>query len=325
MGVNKVLFIGIGFYDYEEAIKHEFKKLDYVVDYFCEVPPYNLVYRFHSRRNNEIKLQEINKHHALGIANHCGTDYDLVFIIKCENMTIEALDIIKNKNPKAKFVLYLWDSIKRIHYVESKFTFFSKIYSFDRLDCLSNDLLSFNPLFFRNEYVYKDNDEKISWDIYHLGWCHSDRLKLIKKLAGFCNKNNMNYKLVLFTGWFSYFMQTFFGGDLKGNKKYLIFNTVSAQKNHQNICRSKATLDIAHPLQSGLTMRTIELLGMRKKIITTNDDIVNYDFYHPNNVLVLDRENPILDKNFFEKEYSEITEGIVSKYFISNWLSRMIG
>ena len=26
-------------------------------------------------------------------------------------------------------------------------------------------------------------------------------------------------------------------------------------------------------------MRTIEVLGMRKKLITTNEDIVNYDFY----------------------------------------------
>ena len=324
MANKKVLFIGIGFYDYEESIIQEFKKLDYEIDYFCEVPPNNLVYRFHSRTKNEKKLQEINRSHAVGIANHCGTDYDLVFVIKCENMVTDALESIKNKNPKAKFVIYLWDSIQRIANVESKFTFFDKIYSFDRFDCLSNDLLSFNPLFFRSEYVYKGSVEKIRWNIYHLGWCHSDRLMLIKKLVEFCNKNDVNYKMILFTGWFSYFVQSLFGGELKGNKEYLIFNTLSAQKNYQNICRSQATLDIAHPLQTGLTMRTIELLGMKKKIITTNKDVVNYDFYRPNNILVIDRENPILDKDFFESEFQEVPEEIVSKYSISNWLSRMI-
>jgi hypothetical protein len=324
MANKKVLFIGIGFYDYEESIIQEFKKLDYEVDYFLEVPPNNLVYRFHTRMKNENRIQEINRAHTLEIANYCGTDYDLVFVIKCENITIDALKIIKDKNSKAKFVLYLWDSIARISNVESKFKFFDKVYSFDRLDCLSNNLLNFNPLFFRNEYAHTDNVEKATWDIYHLGWYHSDRLELIKKLIKFCNKNGIKHKMILFTGRFSYFIQSVFGGELKGNKDYLIFETISAKKNHEKILKSKSTLDIAHAMQSGLTMRTIELLGMQKKIITTNKDILNYDFYHPNNVLVIDRQNPILNKEFFESKFCEISKEIVSKYAINNWLTRMI-
>jgi hypothetical protein len=324
MSNKKVLFIGIGFYDYEESIIREFKKLGYEVDYFSEVPPYNLVYRFHTRVKNEIKILAINSAHTLEIANFCGTDYDLVFVIKCENLTTVDLKIIKDKNPKAKFILYLWDSIARISNVESKFKFFDTIYSFDRLDCLSNNLLNFSPLFYRNEYAHIDYVEKANWDIYHLGWYHSDRLELIKKLIIFCNKNGVKYKMILFTGRFNYFIQSVFGGELKGNKDYLIFETISAKKNHENILKSRSTLDIAHPMQSGLTMRTIELLGMQKKIITTNQDILNYEFYHPNNVLVIDRQNPILNKEFFESKFCRISEEIVSKYAINNWLARMI-
>ena len=36
-------------------------------------------------------------------------------------------------------------------------------------------------------------------------------------------------------------------------------------------------------------MRTIEMLGALK-MITTNAEIQNYDFYHPNNICIVDRE-----------------------------------
>ncbi|EEX2831637.1 glycosyltransferase, partial [Escherichia coli] len=45
-------------------------------------------------------------------------------------------------------------------------------------------------------------------------------------------------------------------------------------------------IDIHHPSQHGLTMRTIEAVGLNKKIITTNADIKKYDFYDPKDVYV---------------------------------------
>jgi hypothetical protein len=53
MDKKRILFIGIGFYDYEEAIINEFKKLDYEVDYYSEVPPNTIKYRFYSRIKNQ--------------------------------------------------------------------------------------------------------------------------------------------------------------------------------------------------------------------------------------------------------------------------------
>lgn len=322
---KRVLFVGIGFYDYEDVISEQFNQQNYEVDYFSEVPPNNLSYRFYSRTNNQNKLQSIRARFSEEIASNCKDNYDLVFIIKCEYLTEVAIKKIKIKNPKAKYVLYLWDSIARIPEVKAKFKFFDKVYSFDRLDCLSNEVLTFNPLFFRNEYSNKETKQISVHDIYHLGWYHSDRLVLIKKITHFCEQNNLKVKMILFTGYFSYLFQTIFGGELKGNKKYLIFKTLTTVENKQHILSSKITLDIAHPLQVGLTMRTIELLGMQKKIVTTNSDIVNYDFYNPNNILVIDREKPILNKAFFASDFTPISDEIISKYSIKNWLKRMLG
>jgi len=325
MGKKKVLFIGIGFYDYEESIIQEFEKLDYLVDYYSEVPPNSLAYRFYSRIKREEQLQLIRNRYSAKIAEDCGSDYDVVFVIKCEYLSAEAITIIKQKNAKARYILYLWDSLDRIPQVEGKLHFFDNIYSFDRLDCLANHKLVFNPLFYRNEYLNDDDREDESiYDIYHLGWYHSDRLKLIKKITRYCNENHLKYKMILFAGYFSYLVQNIFGGELKGNKRHLTFKTFSAKMNVDYILKSKSTLDIAHPQQSGLTMRTIELLGAQKKIITTNEDIINYDFYNPANIMVIDREDPILNKDFFESDYIPIPHSILKQYSITNWLKKML-
>jgi hypothetical protein len=122
----------------------------------------------------------------------------------------------------------------------------------------------------------------------------------------------------------NYLLHKLVGKELKGNKEYLIFTSITAKMNLDLIMKSKATLDIAHPQQTGLTMRTIELLGAQKKIITTNGDIVNYDFYDPQNILVIDRENPDFDTDFFKTEFNPTSNQILVKYSINEWLKRML-
>jgi hypothetical protein len=322
---KKVLFIGIGFYDYEQAIIAEFEKLGFEVDYFSEVPPQTLFYRLYARFGKIKQLARARSLHSNHIAKHAVDDYNTVFIIKCEYLSEFALEEIRRKNPNANFILYLWDSLKRFPIIQSKFQHFDKIYSFDRQDCLNYEHLQFNPLFFRDEYRSQNNSDKgTKFGVYHLGWYHSDRLALVTKISKALDQNNISYKMILFTGYISYVIQQILGGELKGNKKFLTFKKVSATSNYDNIMSSLATLDIAHADQSGLTMRTIELLGAQKKLITTNVDIVNYDFYNPNNIIIIDRENPFIDNNFLKSDFEPVPEEITLKYSISEWLKRMV-
>jgi hypothetical protein len=321
---KRVLFIGIGFYDYEDAIINEFVKQGYEVDYFSETPPNTFLYRMFQRLKQDKRIKVVKEKHSLSIVEKSGKNYDLVFIIKGESFSKNAFEILKNKNKNSRFILYLWDSIRRIEGIEAKLDFFDKVFSFDRLDSINTNKLIFNPLFFRNEYSSQNTNSIQKNHIYHLGWYHSDRLILIQKIAKYCQENNLNYQFILFTGYFSYLIQSFFGGQLKNNKKFLIFKPVSAKENFSNILNSKVTLDIAHPFQSGLTMRTIELIGAERKLVTTNQDILNYDFYNPNNILIINRNNPVLEKSFFESDYKPIPTEIRSSYAIDNWLYRMI-
>jgi hypothetical protein len=90
------------------------------------------------------------------------------------------------------------------------------------------------------------------------------------------------------------------------------------------IKKSKTLLDINRHGQNGLTFRVLESLGLEKKLITTNANIVTYDFYNPNNILVVDEENPIIPSDFFKNEYEKLPEAIFYKYTLNGWIDQVI-
>ncbi len=87
---------------------------------------------------------------------------------------------------------------------------------------------------------------------------------------------------------------------------------------------SKIVLDIQHPKQTGLTMRTIEMVGMNKKLITTNTSIKNYDFYNPRNISVIDRKNVVIDSEFLNTSYEPLPEEMYHKYSLQNWIFEVL-
>jgi hypothetical protein len=67
-------------------------------------------------------------------------------------------------------------------------------------------------------------------------------------------------------------------------------------------------------------MRTFEVLGKKRKLITTNRSIKNYDFYNASNILVIDRSCPVIDKKFINVDYQPLPANIYYKYSIDGWL-----
>ena len=89
--------------------------------------------------------------------------------------------------------------------------------------------------------------------------------------------------------------------------------------------QSKAVVDIQHPKQTGLTMRTIEMLGANKKIITTNSDIKHYDFYHPNNICIVKRNNVVVPTEFMTTPFVLVDERIKERYSINYFVLDILG
>ena len=52
---------------------------------------------------------------------------------------------------------------------------------------------------------------------------------------------------------------------------------------------------------------------------------MKYDFYDPQNILVVDTSKEInVPIEFFESDYQEIDKNIADKYYIKNWVEKII-
>ncbi|OEE51101.1 hypothetical protein [Vibrio splendidus] len=80
-------------------------------------------------------------------------------------------------------------------------------------------------------------------------------------------------------------------------KKYLFkdskFSGISYQEHINNVLMCKVVIDINQVGQNGITMRPIEALLAEKKLVTNNKKILEYDFYHPNNILIIDSQDDL--------------------------------
>lgn len=86
---------------------------------------------------------------------------------------------------------------------------------------------------------------------------------------------------------------------------------------------SRCILDAPQAGQSGLTIRTIECLGAKRKLITTNKDIKKYDFYNENNIFVF-TDTIDVNSKFFNSPFVDIDESIYMKYSLREWLRTIL-
>ncbi|TPF92230.1 hypothetical protein BW14_09565 [Bifidobacterium sp. UTBIF-68] len=90
------------------------------------------------------------------------------------------------------------------------------------------------------------------------------------------------------------------------------------------VSRSKAILDITQQGQNGFSMRVMEAIFLNKKLVSTNTALLSADFYDPNNILVIDLQNP--DKElltmFLQSDFHLYDEQIKRYYSVSSWIDR---
>ena len=247
---------------------------------------------------------------------------DIIFTIKGENLNTRDLIALKKRNPDASWILYLWDSVARLENAELLFNFFPTIFSFDRLDCIRDKRLRFRPLFFRDLLDYEGQKD---YDLSFIGWVHSDRLQLIRNFKTQLQNCQKRYFFKLYMGPFNYLIQRYIKGSIKKEDNDIITTRAIPYADFSQILsKSKCVLDIAHPLQSGLTMRTLETFAAGCKLLTTNTDIKNYPQINKSYYYILDRTNPrIPDEILFGN--APQTEIKLPRYFhIDTFLSEIL-
>lgn len=313
---KRILFIGIGFYDYEEKICSKLNQEGADVTYVTSTTV-NIFIRFLLKigiLSFALKLKNrIRKKKMMKVV---GCDY--VFIIKGHELTQDDINLLHSLNPGAKFILYLWDSLIRHDNRELLLRNFENIWSFDRKDCVSYPQLKFRPLFFREYLPVTEKKYKLSF----IGWMHSDRLEIIRELRRQLKDSGESYYLKLYTGRFNYLLLRYLYRKLTPeDRELIILRPVGYSEVQKITATSQIVLDISHPQQSGLTMRTIETLAAGCHLLTTNGDIVNYPEIEKSSYTLLNRKK--LQIPVLMVQDKERNEGFLTYFSLDRFINQL--
>lgn len=325
---KKVLFICPRFFGYEHEIKCGLVKLGAQVDYYDERPFNSSIAKILNRLNFKTLIKKsIEDHYSNILQNAVDADYDYLLVVAPETITADFIDNLKLNSTKIKTVLYLWDSIKNKKNASDLIGYFDKVVTFDKADLLMDSRISFLPLFYIDAYAKSLNKSKdYSYQFAFIGTAHSGRYKLVTTIANSLGMEKVsNYLFYYSPSRLLFFLKKIFTNELNGiSFKDISFKSMTSEEIISVLADTKVVIDIEHPNQNGLTMRTIEMIGMQKKLITSNRNVMEYDFYNPNNILVVDRENPHIDISFMHSEYHDIDDAIREKYCLSSWLINLL-
>lgn len=314
---KKILLLAPSFYNYYTSILKELECRGAEVHLILEV--HDPLYLYFFRKEKFIREQYTYKYYSSRINNIQDVDY--IFLIRGEAITTSIMELLIKKFPNATKIMYQWDSFANNPNIKNIIHYFDKCFTFDPQDAQKYNWI-YRPLFYLNSHANTKSHNKI-YDFVFIGTLYYKRAKLLVNLKDFCKRNNYKLFHFLYVKKFEYFIHT----KILRDSRYTILsledvNFVSLTNTEvENIyLNSKIFVDYTAENQVGLTIRTIESIGNHSKIITNNKDIINADFYNPNNIYIYNIDNFQIPSDFINSPYKELDASLYKKYSLKGWI-----
>ncbi|WP_078225763.1 hypothetical protein [Flavobacterium sp. LM4] len=321
---QKILFLSVKLFDYENIIADKLRSLGAKVDYYDERPANSIFVKGIIRLNRDFYKNKIDNYYRGIVTEIEKKKYDYFFLIKGEVVPAHFIEKVKALNPNIVLLYYTFDSFRNNSNGIEILKHFDRKFTFDSKD--ANDYnINLRPLFFSDIYTSSKSTQTSNIDLLFIGTAHSDRYVISETLVNWCKNNNLRSYAFYYSPSRLVFL---FFKLLDSSFKKFKYNKISFKSlNHIQIAKlynkSKVVLDINHPNQKGLTMRVFEVLGSGNKLITTNSEIKKYPFYNSNNIYIIDRNNIKIDKSFFDVPFQKIEPQIYESMSITGWLNEL--
>ena len=243
---------------------------------------------------------------------------DQILIINPENIEERVHEVIRKYADRN--IAYLYDSMSRnpAHHI---LHFFDTVFSFDDEDVKEYGFKKITNYNYLDHCPAEKQNPKL--DLFYITSYDTQRLLRLNLLINQISDLNLKFRTIVAgkKSWKNKIAQIV---DTK-NIDIITFRTknVPQQSLPKLYKNTKVILDLQRDNQMGLSFRIFEAMALEKKFITDNQNIKNYDFYNPNNILVLNEDFSNIKKSFFETEYEKLPDEIYHKYTIDNWVEKV--
>jgi len=315
---KRILFVSPPFFNYYKYISDELTGMGAIVHYYDERNHPSSVEKIIYRTVPQMLISKVRNYYSGIIESEKDFHPDYVLFNSPESVDELSIKRMKQAFPEAKFILYMWDSLENKN-AKNVYQLFDRTLSFDQNDCRKYHM-TFRPLFYIKT-MQAQRVDSYKYDFSFIGTIHSDRAEILYKLKQYCDEHGLTYFYYLYIpGNLLYTLRKATDGYVRKLEKYIHLEPTDKRTIAEISENTRCVIDINHPKQTGLTMRTIEMLGLHQKILTTNQNVKGYDFYEPGNQLVIDRDEIKVDKDLLAKPYTDVPEDIYEKYSIHSFV-----
>ena len=228
--------------------------------------------------------------------------YDKVIIFASKEYTF--IRKIKETNPSVDIIFWYWNPVFRVSIPKKELYSLASLWSFDKNDCQKYNMNYNTTFYFEN---IKLEAKPFKYDNLFVG-INKGRRKILDDLE----------KKLKEKGFENYFYIV-----PDPNETNVADNKPINYKEYLNLlAASTCIIDILPVGQSGQTLRPMESIFFKKKLITNDVHVKQEDFYDRNNIFILGEDNFDEIENFITSPYQEVNTEIIKYYDFKNWLKR---
>lgn len=339
---KNILLICFPFFGYDKAIRDELYKLgaNYVhlkeARYFAGSPIdeefWHPIYRgiqfYFQDPNARYNWTEELKNEIKDI------HFDVLLVIENTSFKKSFMPYVKSKNPNIKTIWFLWDTFNTLQKRHRDYIpLFDKVYTFDR-----DDAKKYNLEYYPDFYIEISGENQHKYDICFIGSAFGTktlyRVEMTKLLQLQCDK--LGLRSFFYIRYHDYpvarnrikkIITSILPNEHKRimqkykSEPYMHSSPMPLADYNETLQNSDIIVDMSHPNRQGMTINAITAIATGKKLITTNKRIVEEDFYNPNNILIVDEQNPVILAEFINSKIKTVD---MTYLRLDNWLKHLI-
>lgn len=255
-----------------------------------------------------LAIRKINKQ----LKQHQKIDYAL--FIRPDFFSVDLIEYVKQICPRT--IAYQWDGMTRYAGIDDYIPLFERFFVFDPSDTQNPKYAHLLPT--TNFYFEKQpENNNTNGKMYFVGAHQTKRQNMIIQFAEYAQQKQWNLDFSLYV-WDKTQEQNI-RQQYPQSIQFIEHISPFADNLHR-VLQSSVLVDFLDNVHHGLSFRSFEALGYRKKLITTNAQIAHYDFYHPHNIYIWDGEHFDGIEEFLVTPYHELSPEIYEKYSFGNWI-----
>lgn len=223
-------------------------------------------------------------------------------IILFSTIPTEVIRFVQKKYPEHKIILWYWNPIKPDSQISDFISPNLEVWTFDKSDSEKYNLKPNTQFYF--DTIRLAQKPELIYDVIFVGLDKGRREQIVQ----------FQNDLLLLNLKPCFYIVTLHS---KNEQKPVLYSDYLGL-----IASSRAILDLVQPGQHGLTLRPLEALFFKKKLITNNIAVRSEAFYHKDNIFILGVDDMNTLPVFLNSPLKSIDESILHSFDVKYWLQR---